>query len=99
MADIYSKAKRSQIMSHVRARGNLKTELALQSFSGNIISSAGVAISSCLVVQTLSSVIIALQYLWMGAFGMAVRNTRPDPRLTAYFGKRSCFATRIVTGW
>ena len=29
MADIYSKAKRSQIMSRIRARGNLKTELAL----------------------------------------------------------------------
>lgn len=29
MADIYPKAKRSQIMSRVRAQGNLKTELAL----------------------------------------------------------------------
>lgn len=29
MADIYSKVKRSQIMSRIRARGNLKTELAL----------------------------------------------------------------------
>lgn len=29
MADIYSKAKRSHIMSRVRARGNRKTELAL----------------------------------------------------------------------
>lgn len=29
MADIYPKAKRSQIMSRVRAKGNLKTELAL----------------------------------------------------------------------
>ena len=29
MTDIYSKSKRSQIMSRVRARGNRKTELAL----------------------------------------------------------------------
>ncbi|MEO8340518.1 MAG: very short patch repair endonuclease [Nitrospirota bacterium] len=29
MADIYPKAKRSHIMSRIRARGNLKTELAL----------------------------------------------------------------------
>ncbi|NOT24141.1 MAG: very short patch repair endonuclease [Nitrospiraceae bacterium] len=29
MADIYPEAKRSQIMSRIRARGNIKTELAL----------------------------------------------------------------------
>ena len=29
MSDIYSKAKRSEIMSRVRSRGNIRTELAL----------------------------------------------------------------------
>jgi hypothetical protein len=99
VTDVFTKEKRSEVMSLIRGRGNKATEITLAKlFRRNKITGCGGAKKSSArrisFFQNSSS-----RFLWTVVSGMVAQSTELNQKATAHSGKINSLATRRVIFW
>ena len=109
MPDVFTKSKRSEVMSRVRSRGNKDTELALARLLRTNRISGWRRQQEVRIQKSESGFSKSGRILfsgrrgspssWTDVSGMAAPGTARNPPATVRFGKRNSPATKPVTGW